>query len=101
MSLYRRGICLRWAKLRGHPDLCDKTGEQGEHGKDAAGSPVVRWVEQLRWPLQAVRLVGQPHRSRTKIPPVHGACTQMILDMMKGCRGLTDVREPTVLAGEP
>lgn len=39
MSLYRRGICLRWAKLRGHPNLCDKTGEQGEHGKDAAGPP--------------------------------------------------------------
>lgn len=51
MSLYRRGICLRWTKLRDHPDLCDKAGEQGEHGKDAAGSPVVRWVEQLRWPL--------------------------------------------------
>jgi len=94
MSLYRRGICLRWAKLRGHPNLCDNAGEQGEHGKDAVGSPVVRWVEH-------VRLVGQPHRSGTKIPPVHGACTQIILDMTKGCPSLTDVGEPTVLAGEP
>lgn len=39
MSLYLWGICLRWAKLRGHPNLCDKRGEPGEHGKDAAGTP--------------------------------------------------------------
>jgi len=65
MSLYRRGICLRWAKLRGHPNLCDNAGEQGEHGKDAVGPPVVRWVEH-------VRLVGQPHRSGTKIPRCTG-----------------------------
>ena len=25
------------SKLRGHPNLCGKTGEQGEHDKDAAG----------------------------------------------------------------